>query len=169
MFLAIVLAFCLVIVTFIFHYRVLLLLGSYTPRLKLPKQTQVLFIVMALFCTHIVEIGFYAVIYNWSVVELELGVFNGAPVGDLMSYLYYSGVIYTSLGLGDIYPEGHLRFMTAMETLNGFLLITWSASFTFLAMGHLWQWENCCDVSSEEAQSHKGSPSGLMNKKSGEL
>jgi Ion channel len=150
MLLAFVLAFSLVAVTFVFHYRVLLLLSSYTPRLKLPKQTQVLVIIIALFCTHIVEIGFYAVIYSWSVVGLELGVFTGAPVGDPMSYLYYSGVIYTSLGLGDIYPEGHIRFITAMETLNGLLLITWSASFTFLAMGHLWQWENCCDVSSDE-------------------
>jgi len=61
-----------------------------------------------------------------------------------MSYLYYSGVIYTTLGLGDIHPEGHIRFITAMEALNGFLLITWSASFTFVAMGRLWPWEKSC-------------------------
>jgi hypothetical protein len=65
-------------------------------------------------------------------------------IDDAMSYLYYSGVIYTTLGLGDIQPEGHIRFITAMEALNGFLLITWSASFTFLAMGRLWTWDSPC-------------------------
>ena len=145
MFLTLVLALSLVVVTFVFHYRVLLLLGRFAPRLKLRQQTQVLIIVVILFFTHVAEIALYAVMYSWSVTELELGVFKGAPLDSPMSYLYYSGVIYTSLGLGDIYPEGHIRFMTAMEALNGFLLITWSASFTFLAMGRLWEWDNCCN------------------------
>ncbi len=144
MLVAIALAFGLVAVSFVFHYRVLLWLGSNTSKLNLPTQTQVLVIVVVLFLAHIIEIGFYAITYSWSVSSLELGVFQGAPVDDAMSYLYYSGVIYTTLGLGDIQPEGHIRFITAMEALNGFLLITWSASFTFVAMGRLWPWENAC-------------------------
>ncbi len=144
MIVAITLAFSLVGVTFIFHYRILLWLSSISTKLNFQAQTQVLIIVFVLFLAHIVEIGFYAIIYGVSVSWLELGTFKGAPVEDSMSYLYYSGVIYTSLGLGDIYPEGHIRFITAMETLNGFLLITWSASFTFLAMGRLWPWDDGC-------------------------
>ncbi len=144
MIVAITLAFSLVGVTFIFHYRILLWLSAISPKLNFQAQTQVLIIVFVLFFAHIVEIGFYAIIYGVSVSWLELGIFKGAPVEDGMSYLYYSGVIYTSLGLGDIYPEGHIRFITAMETLNGFLLITWSASFTFLAMGRLWPWNDDC-------------------------
>ncbi|MAK42646.1 MULTISPECIES: ion channel [Spongiibacter] len=144
MILAVVLAFALVAVTFALHYRVLLWLGENTPKLKLPTHTQVLVIVVVLFLTHIVEIGIYAVTYSLSVTSFELGTFRGSPVTDAMSYLYYSGVVYTTLGLGDIQPEGHIRFITAMEALNGFLLITWSASFTFLAMGRLWPWDNSC-------------------------
>jgi len=45
---------------------------------------------------------------------------------------------------------GHIRFITAVEALNGFLLITWSASFTFLAMGRLWPWEIGCGNSNKE-------------------
>ena len=103
-----------------------------------------LFIVVTLFLVHIAEIGMYAITYGVSVSVLELGVFQGALITDAMSYLYYSGVIYTTLGLGDIEPQGHIRFITAIEALNGFLLITWSASFTFLAMGRFWPWENRC-------------------------
>lgn len=150
---AIVLAFSLVAVTFVFHYRVLLWLGQNTPKMKLPTQTQVLVIVIVLFLAHIVEISFYAMTYSWSVSSLELGIFRGAPVGGAMSYLYYSGVIYTTLGLGDIQPEGHIRFITAMEALNGFLLITWSASFTFLAMGRLWPWDDLYDDRKNQSKS----------------
>jgi len=150
MILAIVLAFGLVAATFAFHYRVLLWLGSYTQKISLEKQSQVLFIVMALFLAHIIEIGFYALVYNWSVSSFNLGVFEGAPVGSAMNYLYYSGVIFTTLGLGDIQPVGHIRFITAVEALNGFLLITWSASFTFLAMGRLWPWDSQCADSVEK-------------------
>lgn len=138
---AVFLSFFLVAVTFTFHYRVLLWLGFVTPKLKIQTQTQVLFIVLVLFATHLAEIGFYALIYSWSVSYLSLGLFQGGAVDDPMSYLYYSGVIYTTLGLGDIEPVGHIRFITATEALNGFLLITWSASFTFLVMGHLWPWD----------------------------
>lgn len=151
MILAIVLAFSLVAATFAFHYRVLLWLGANTHKYNLERQTQVLVIVIALFLAHIIEIGFYALVYNGSVSLLDLGVFEGAPVGNTMNYLYYSGVIYTTLGLGDIQPLGHIRFITAVEALNGFLLITWSASFTFLAMGRLWPWDDrdLCGISTD--------------------
>jgi len=152
MIVAFLLAFGLVAITFVFHYRVLIWLGFNTPKLNLPTQTQVLVIVVVLFLAHIIEIGMYGVTYNWSVSVLELGEFKGEAITDAMSYLYYSGVIYTTLGLGDIQPVGHIRFITAMEALNGFLLITWSASFTFIAMGRLWPWENSCraDVDVEQ-------------------
>jgi hypothetical protein len=152
MLIAVSLALFLVMLSFIFHYRVLLWLGSFAPTLKLTPEAQVLVVVIILFFAHIIEIGFYGAAYYWSVAGLELGIFRGANLTDPMSYLYYSGVIYTSLGLGDIVPEGHIRFITAMEALNGFLLITWTASFTFLAMGRLWTcWKVCGDDSRSEA------------------
>ena len=146
MFLAIFLAMLLVVLTFLFHYRMLLWLSVYTPRLNIRDQTRVLMIVLMLFLTHVAEIGFYAVAYGWSVETLELGSLQGIEVNEPMEYLYFSSVIYTSLGLGDVYPMGHIRFLTGVEALNGLLLIAWSASFTFLAMRRLWQWTECCDI-----------------------
>ena len=43
-----------------------------------------------------------------------------------------------SLGFGDISPYGSLRFMTALETLTGLLLIAWTASFIYLEMQATW-------------------------------
>ena len=140
---AIALAVCLVVASFSFHYRCLLWLGVNVSKMGLQSQTGVLVIILALFCAHIVEISLYAVGYAGLVEFLVLGSFNGASISEPLDYLYYSGVIFTSLGLGDIYPDGHIRFVTFIEALNGFMLVTWSASSTFLAMGRLWP-DVCC-------------------------
>ena len=39
---------------------------------------------------------------------------------------------------GDLSAVGPLRFLAVTEALTGFLLLTWSASFTFLVMGMIW-------------------------------
>lgn len=152
MILAITIALGLAAITFLFHYRALLWLSASSSKLNLRNEALVFAIVVVMFLVHIIEIAFYAVAYFFSVEILHLGEFQGAGMGDTMSYLYYSGVIYTSLGIGDIYPKGHIRFITAAETLNGLLLITWTASFTYLAMGRLWKWDPCCDNSAESTQ-----------------
>jgi hypothetical protein len=46
---------------------------------------------------------------------------------------------YTTLGFGDIVPVGPVRFLTSVEALTGFVLITWSASFTYLEMNRFWK------------------------------
>jgi len=141
--LAVVVAFAMVVLTFGFHQRVMLTLGVHVPPLKVGVEWKVLLIVVVLYLAHVVEIAAYAMVYAWAVEEWGLGSFQGQEVSNPMSYLYYSGVVYTSLGFGDVISEGHLRFITAMEALNGLMLITWSASFAFMAMGRLWpEWKH---------------------------
>lgn len=60
-----------------------------------------------------------------------LGDFSQEPVMGWMDYFYFSLINITTLGLGDIYPTGHLRFMAGIESLTGFLLISISASYVF--------------------------------------
>ena len=48
-----------------------------------------------------------------------------------------------TLGLGDLSPVGTVRLLAGMESLTGLLLITWSASFTYLEMSRVW----ACDDS----------------------
>ena len=42
--------------------------------------------------------------------------------------------MYTTVGFGDIAPLGPVRLLVGIEALAGLVLITWSASFTFLIM-----------------------------------
>lgn len=136
---SIVLAIVLVLSTFFFHYRILLGLSSVAAKIEARRDAYVLIVVLVLFVAHLVEICAYAAAYGLAAERLELGHFVGAMDHSAMAYIYYSGVTYTSLGVGDIRVEGHLRFLTSMEVLNGLLLIAWSASYTYLTMIRTWR------------------------------
>jgi hypothetical protein len=52
--------------------------------------------------------------------------------------MYFSAITYTTVGYGDLVPLGALRFLAAVESLAGFVLVSWSASFTYLVMERFW-------------------------------
>lgn len=112
---------------------------------SIPMQphTRVLSIVTLLFITHLFQIALFAGGFWIAAVVFEVGTFEGAKMDTALDYLYFSAVIYTSLGIGDIVPKEHLRFLTGVEALNGLLLIAWSASFLFSTMNRLWDWKPC--------------------------
>ena len=56
----------------------------------------------------------------------------------LLDAVYLSTTTYSTLGFGDLVPTGPIRFMVGTESLIGLLLITWSASFTYLEMRRYW-------------------------------
>lgn len=45
-----------------------------------------------------------------------------------------SMVTFTSLRLGDVFPQGELCLITGIEVLTGLLVIGWSASFLYMEM-----------------------------------
>lgn len=67
-------------------------------------------------------------------MELELGGFKKASGVDAMDLFYFSLINITTVGLGDIYPTGHLRVITGIESLTGFLLISCTAQFVYQTM-----------------------------------
>ena len=86
---------------------------------------------------HAFEAGIYALAFRWGE-NLGLGSFKPDDPLSFMDIYYFSLVNYTTLGLGDIYPSGHLRFLAGMESLGGFLLLSCSASYLFaVAQSHV--------------------------------
>ena len=67
-------------------------------------------------------------------VELGLGGFAKEAVVGLMDLFYFSLINITTLGLGDIYPTGHLRAIAGIESLTGFMIISCTAQFVFNTM-----------------------------------
>lgn len=80
---------------------------------------------------HLTEAGFYAAALTTGQ-GLGLGGFASTDgAAGWMDTFYFALVSYTSLGLGDIYPTGHLRLIAGVASLNGFLLISCSAALLF--------------------------------------
>ena len=75
-------------------------------------------------------------------LEMEMtagmGHITGADSFKLLDSVYVSATTYSTLGYGDLVPHGPVRFLLGTEALVGFVLITWSASFAYLEMGHYW-------------------------------
>lgn len=124
------------------HYEVLDLLDRLMVRIHAHwRRPRLLILMFCLILLHIVEIWVFGISYWWLGTDLERGmieVLQGASAG-LLDYVYFSAVIYTTLGLGDMIPHGPMRFMVGTEALTGFLLVTWSASFTFMEMERWWR------------------------------
>ncbi|TDT41388.1 ion channel [Halospina denitrificans] len=109
------------------------------PALKLHAAATVILMVLGLFVAHVVEIWLFGIL-SWTLVQFEGA---GAVVGQqdvmtVLDHVYFSAVSYTTLGYGEVYPVGPIRFIFGTEALTGFMLITWSASITFLEMQRFW-------------------------------
>jgi hypothetical protein len=131
------LAIGLVAVCVIVHYEVLMQLERLSRRLRRHRWI-ILVTVHGLLLAHVVEIWIFGLGYNLAEQALGLGAI--VPLRhDWFDYIYYSAMVYTTVGFGDLLPAGALRMITSAEALAGLSLITWSASFTFLQMQRIWR------------------------------
>ncbi len=96
-------------------------------------------LIFALLALHVVEVWCYGIAYYWLEHQPDMGYVHGEHgIRTLFDAVYFSATIYTTLGLGDLSPVGAIRLVAGMESLTGLLLITWSASFTYLEMSRRW-------------------------------
>lgn len=96
-------------------------------------------VLLSLFVAHLLE----AVVYALGLAFLDKmgrGHLMGATVGPgwFEDHFYFSIASYTTLGLSDIIPSGDIRIVAGLESLNGLVLVSWSASFTYWVMERLW-------------------------------
>ena len=128
----------LVFITVTIHYEVLRLISEIIPKLKMQPRVRILVVIYGAFFAHTIEVWVFACAYYLLSTHLEMGAFHGLGTTDFFDFVYFSVVVYTSVGFGDILPQGHLRLIAGVEGLAGLLMIGWSASFTYLMMEKLW-------------------------------
>ena len=124
----------------VLHYEgVHALAQRYARRAPRRDRRAMLKIIFALLGLHIVEIWCFGLAY-WGLLQVpNVGFVHGEHGSDnLFDAIYLSATTYTTLGIGDLAPVGAVRLVSGMEALTGFLMITWSASFTYLEMSRLW-------------------------------
>ena len=120
------------------HYETLALLNALLPRLAMPQRLKVLAALVVVFAAHVLEMTLYALAYRVLGGLAHLGTLSGGASSNFAACLYFSAETFTSLGFGDVTPGGPLRLLAGMETLNGLLLVGWSASYIHLSMDRFW-------------------------------
>ncbi len=141
MLIAVIGAVLLVVATTTLHLITLRWLSGAAATIPMMPTIRILVMVLVMFAAHLGEVVLYAVAYGVGDHVLAIGSFGGVPTREPLDYFYFSVVSFTSLGIGEVFPHGHLRFLTGVEALNGLLLIAWSASFLFATMNRLWEWQ----------------------------
>jgi hypothetical protein len=128
-----------VVLCVVLHYEALTRLTGLLKRIRMPARPRILLLIFSILLTHVVEIWIFGGAYFYLVSTDGHGsLLANYPIG-LFDSVYYSAVCFTTLGLGDVVPVGAVRFMSGTEALTGFVLIAWSASFTFVEMERFWK------------------------------
>ncbi|MEO6066203.1 MAG: potassium channel family protein [Lysobacterales bacterium] len=96
--------------------------------------------IFAMLVLHVVEIWIFGFAYTLlslfpatGQIEMAVGTVNW------LDRIYFSAASFSTLGYGDLIPHGPMRLLAGTEALVGLMLITWSASFTFLQMDRYWR------------------------------
>lgn len=103
------------------------------------RHRRVLYGILFALMLHLVEIWLFGLAY-WALDFWPAAGKIGVDASlSLLDAVYFSATTYSTAGYGDIAPLGPVRLIAGIEALVGFLLITWSASFTYLEMDRNWR------------------------------
>lgn len=131
-------------IVIVFHYEVIRLLNQwYRARhnetaVKAPHRPTILGVIFILLFAHVAEIWLWGTAFWLLLIQEGYGSISGYPDINLLDCVYFSAATYTTVGWGDLAATGLVRFLAGTEALVGFMMITWSASFSYLIMARAW-------------------------------
>jgi hypothetical protein len=128
----------LIALTTVVHYEMLSVLNARLPSLAIPGRAKLLVVMFVAFVAHAFEILLYGLALYALIKWAGAGSIGGPGGNSLSNCLYFSAETYSSLGFGDVVPIGPARLLAGVESLNGLLLIGWSASYAYIAMERYW-------------------------------
>jgi hypothetical protein len=121
------------------HYEGLLFTSTRLAQLHVGRRrVKVLYAILSVLALHVAEIWIFGLITWILLLHPDAGGL-GAAAQHLLDVIYFSATTYATVGYGDLAPSGPIRFLAGTEALAGFVLITWSASFTYLEMERFWR------------------------------
>jgi hypothetical protein len=131
--------FFVVVVTVMIHYEGLHYFTNWIVHNRLKPRFRIVILIYGLLLLHALEILIFGIAF-WSLsLSPGYGTLLSVTTPSLADFVYFSSTVYSTLGFGDLVPTGPVRFMAGLESVTGLLLITWSASFTYLEMVRYWR------------------------------
>ena len=101
-------------------------------------QTVILVTFMGLLALHTLEIVAFAAVYRGMIAHGGLGGFADADVS-WSSLIYFSGINLATLGYTDMSAHGAVRMVNMMQSLGGFMVLTWSATVLYSVSERAWR------------------------------
>ncbi|HBQ41523.1 MAG TPA: ion transporter, partial [Halieaceae bacterium] len=109
------------------------------PRLNMVHRARIVVGVAGAMVAHSIEVWVFGIAFHLMIRTPGWGALHGEYFdGSLLDCIYFSFTVFTTLGFGDIFPEGNLRYLIGIESLTGLVLITWTASFLYYEMQRSW-------------------------------
>lgn len=136
--LAVAAALGLIVATVLVHYEALSIAGRLMRGFHVRPRQRVLVAILTCMVAHLLAVLILAGLLAVLVQVPGMGRIAGAFEPGVRDFVYLALTSYTTLGIGDLWPEGPIRLVVGVAALNGFLLITWTASFTYLVMQRYW-------------------------------
>lgn len=109
------------------------------PRERLGKQWITFCVFTLLALLHVLEIvAFAAILALLSHIVWPASFTGSAPLA-MSDFLYLAAINFTTLGFSQLEVTGPLRMVTMLQSLGGFMLLTWSAGYLYSACGAYWR------------------------------
>ena len=134
----IILAGLLIAASIFIHYETLRLASRSAVELQVRPRMRLWMMLTGAFVSHVIHIALYAGGYVLLEYVFVAGSIAGPDGGTFDDAFYFSITSYTTLGIGDIYPTGQARLLSGLEALNGLVMVTWTASLTYIHMERFW-------------------------------
>jgi hypothetical protein len=130
---ALVIGFLLVAALGVVHHFALRALDRLKGTEKKRANRSLIMVFIGLLLIHTLEIlafaGAYRLLLGWS----WMGELTGDAGANWSALVYFSGINFTSLGYTRIETSGPIRMVSMMQSLGGFMILTWSATFIYSA------------------------------------
>lgn len=120
-------AFCVMV-----FYEILAHVWLLLPKLEGRPGIQIMFTMLAAFVGHTAAVWAFGMVYYYFASHLGFGSLDGRMEHQMLDYIYFSVICYSSLGLSDIYPVGGLQMLVGIESILGLILTGWTVTFTYI-------------------------------------
>ena len=136
---ALLVGFLLIGALGIAHHYGLMAIRAIQPDPEERSQALVITTFLGLLTLHMAEILVFAAIYAGLLASGALGELSGEYNGTWNGLIYFSGINFATLGYTQIQTSGPIRMVNMMQSLGGFMVLTWSATFLYSACEQAWR------------------------------
>ncbi len=129
---------CAAVLMGIVHHYALSGILRFSPHRSEGSGLRIILTFSALLLLHVLELVTLAV-FNAMVVENLLPQSFGNSPALFEDILYVTGISFSTLGYSSLEVSGPFRLLLMLQSLLGFMLLTWSATFLYSACQQVWQ------------------------------